>query len=92
MEYEAVHDEAANDIEDVFQKITEIQDLKNVKMCKELDAALVKFKNSVLSYIDRFEGNIYTSAMIPIVIRIQKIFRQRNKERRQKELKKIHRE
>jgi len=39
-------------------------------MCKKLDQALIAFKNSVLSKIDRFEGNIYTSSMIPIVLKI----------------------
>jgi len=61
-------------------------------MCKELGKALVKFKNNVLSKIDRFEGNVYTSSMIPIVLRIQLIFRKKKKERQIREYQQYIRE
>jgi len=44
-------------------------------MCKDLEKAIIKFQSTVIKEIDRFEGNIYTSSMIPIVLKVQKIFR-----------------
>ena len=41
----------------------------------------MQFKNNILGKIDRFEGNIYNSSMIPIVVRIQQIFREKRKQR-----------
>lgn len=39
-------------------------------MCNELTKVFDKFKYSVLDKIDRFEGSIYNSSMIPIIIKI----------------------
>ena len=39
-------------------------------MCMELEKALDKFKRLVKDTIDSFEGKIYTSSMIPIVIKV----------------------
>lgn len=74
-EYQKVNnkfeDDNALDLDDVIAKIDDIQQNDNVQMCKQLDNALMKFKNNVLSKIDKFNGNIYTSSMIPIVIKVQ---------------------
>lgn len=52
-----------------------------MQLCKKLEKTLTNFKNHVLGKIDRFEGNIYTSSMIPIVIRIQQMFREKRRAR-----------
>ena len=52
-----------------------------MQLCKKLEKTLTNFKNNVLGKIDRFEGNIYTSSMIPIVIRIQQMFREKRRAR-----------
>ena len=67
------------ELDDVIHKIDEITEEKNVQLCRELEKALTRFKNNVLDKIDRFEGNIYNSSMIPIVITIQQIFREKRK-------------
>ena len=59
-------------------------------MCKKLDKALIKFKNLVLDKIDRFEGNIFTSNMIPIVVRLQTRFRDIRKQKMLLELREKH--
>lgn len=76
-EFSEVHKDCfpPEDLDDVIQKIDEITEEKNVQLCRELEKALTRFKNNVLDKIDRFEGNIYNSSMIPIVIKIQQIFR-----------------
>jgi len=71
----------ADDLDEVIDKIDEIQSEKNVALCRNLDKALIKFKNNVLGKIDQFEGQIYDSSMIPIVTKIQLIFRERMKAR-----------
>ena len=43
---------------------------QNVQLCKKLEKKMMQFKNNILGKIDRFEGNIYNSSMIPIVVRI----------------------
>ena len=63
-------DFSAEVLEDVIDHIEEIQAEKNVQICKKLDKSLIKFKSSVLDKIDCFEGNIYTSSMLPTVLRI----------------------
>lgn len=63
-------DFCAEVLEDVIEHIEIIQSEKNVEMCKQLDKSLLKFKNSVVNKIDFFEGNIYTSSMIPVVLKI----------------------
>jgi hypothetical protein len=60
----------AEDLEDVTDKIEEIMQEKNVQLCRKLEKTMTKFKNAVLGKIDRFEGNIYNSSMIPIVVKI----------------------
>ena len=67
------------ELDDVIHKIDEITEEKNVQLCRELEKVLTRFKNNVLDKIDRFEGNIYNSSMIPIVITIQQIFREKRK-------------
>jgi len=71
-EFQQVHKDSfpPEELDDVIQKIEEITEEKNVQLCKELEKALTRFKNNVLDKIDRFEGNIYNSSMIPIVIKI----------------------
>lgn len=46
----------ADDLDEVIDKIDEIQSEKNVALCRSLDKALLKFKNNVLGKIDQFEG------------------------------------
>lgn len=50
-------------------------------MCILLDKALDKFKRQVKDTIDSFEGKIYTSSMIPIVIKVQQLFREKKRRR-----------
>ena len=57
-----------------------------MQLCRKLDKAQLKFKNNVLGKIDRFDGNIYDSSMIPIVLRIQMIFREKRKNRMYQEM------
>ena len=42
----------ADDLDEVIDKIDEIQSEKNVALCRNLDKALLKFKNNVLGKID----------------------------------------
>ena len=77
----------ADDLDEVIEKIDEFQAEKNVALCRNLDKALLKFKNKVLGQIDQFDGQIYDSSMIPIVHKIQMIFREKVKQRMLLELK-----
>lgn len=54
-------------------------------MCKELDKVKYKYSLQVDDKIESFEGNIYTSAQIPIVIKIQQLWREKQKRRREEE-------
>ena len=65
----------------MIEKIDEIMKEQNVQLCKKLEKKLNSFKNNVLGKIDRFEGNIYNSSMIPIVIKIQQMFREKRRAR-----------
>ena len=44
-------------------------------MCNKLEKAQDRFKLKVKTKIDQFEDIIYTSSYIPIVIRLQQIYR-----------------
>jgi hypothetical protein len=50
-----------------------------------LEASRRELSTHVGAYLDHFEGNCYTSDMIPIVVRIQNIFRNKRAKRKQEE-------
>ena len=62
-------------IEEVIDKISDIQATGNVQFCKKLDKKLSQFRNSIINKIDRYEGNIYTSSTIPLITFIQRQYR-----------------
>lgn len=73
--------DAIEDVDDVILIIEEIQKRNDVNMCKQLDEALQRFKNEVVTEIDHIDGNVYDSSMIPLVVKIQKLFRRRRQAR-----------
>lgn len=90
-EYQKVNnkfeDEQAIDLDDVIGKIDEIQEHQDVAMCMQLDKALIKFKKQVKDTIDRFDGRFYTSSMIPIVIKVQQLFREKKRKKYERMMK-----
>ena len=85
-EFKIVTGETATSLEEVMWKIDDYQEEKEVQLIKMLDKSMVKFQNMVLDKIDNFEGNMYTSSMIPIVINIQRQFRKLKLTQRQNEV------
>ena len=79
------------DIDQVIHKIDEVRAMNKVQMCRRLDQALNKFRKSVLNDIEMFRGNVYTSAHIPIIVRLQNLYRRNMymKKKRIQELKKF---
>ena len=55
----------------VFDKIVEIQDKDQVRMCKKLQRAQKLFVKEIQNDIDKFGNIVYTSSIIPTVIKMQ---------------------
>lgn len=72
-----IDNEPIEDLDDVKLIINDLvaNKDKQVKMCKQLDQCIEKFRAKIWAAIDQNDGNFYNSSMISIIIKIQRIYR-----------------